>query len=61
MGRSAIRLTPTIATSGALMMGVAMMPPRAPRLVTVMVEPDNSSRRDLPARAASLRGVRRDG
>src|SRR5947209_6064879 len=31
-----MRLTPMIATSGGLMIGVAATPPRAPRLVTVM-------------------------
>ena len=46
-----MRLTPTIATSGWLMTGVAAMPPRAPRLVTVIVEPVSSSRAALPARA----------
>ncbi len=36
-----------MATSGALIMGVEAMPPSLPRLVTVMVEPVNSSRRRL--------------
>ncbi len=57
MGRSTIRLTPTIATSGRLMTGVLTMPPSAPRLVMVMVEPDSSSRAALPVRAASARRV----
>ncbi|MNC63736.1 hypothetical protein D3C75_1138840 [compost metagenome] len=52
IGRSTIRLTPTIATSGVLTTGVLTMPPRAPRLVRVMVEPDSSSRLALLLRAA---------
>ena len=35
------------------MTGVAAMPPSAPRLVTVIVEPVSSSRAALPARAAA--------
>src|SRR5258708_1210374 len=35
--RSTALLSPMIATSGALMMGVDAMPPSLPRLVTVMV------------------------
>ncbi|MNL28825.1 hypothetical protein D3C87_1504880 [compost metagenome] len=54
-GRCTMRLTPTIATSGALMIGVEAMPPSAPRLVTVRVEPLSSSRVARPARAASAR------
>ena len=54
-GRSTMRLTPTIATSGWLITGVVTMPPSAPRLVMVMVEPVSSSRVALPLRAASAR------
>ena len=54
-GRSTMRLTPTIATSGWLITGVVTMPPSAPRLVMVMVEPLSSSRVALPPRAASAR------
>ncbi|MCY1306672.1 hypothetical protein D9M70_565440 [compost metagenome] len=53
MGRSTMRLTPTMATSGWLITGVLTMPPSAPRLLRVMVEPDSSSRCALPLRAAS--------
>ncbi len=42
-----------MATSGALMMGVEAMPPSLPRLVTVMVDPTNSSRVALFERARS--------
>ena len=61
MGRSAIRLTPMMATSGGLMIGVAAMPPSAPRLVTVMVEPVSSSRRRFarPGRLAQAHDFRR--
>ena len=52
-GRSTMRLTPTMATSGWLMTGVLTMPPSAPRLVIVIVEPLSSSRVALPLRAAS--------
>jgi len=48
-------LSPMIATSGALMMGVEAMPPSLPRLVTVMVEPASSSRVALLLRARSAR------
>ena len=54
-GRMAILLTPTIATSGELITGVETMPPSAPRLVMVMVEPVSSSRLAVPERAASLK------
>ena len=54
-GRWAIRLTPTMATSGALITGVVTMPPRGPRLVIVIVDPESSSRVALPVRAASAR------
>ena len=52
-GFSTMRLTPTMATSGALITGVVTMPPSAPRLVMVIVEPESSSRPALPVRAAS--------
>ena len=52
-----MRLTPMIATSGWLMTGVAAMPPSAPRLVIVIVEPVSSSRDALPV----ARGRRRAG
>ena len=52
-GRTAILLTPTIATSGWLITGVVTMPPSAPSEVMVMVEPESSSRR----RGAGARGV----
>ncbi len=52
--RSTARLTPMIATSGALMIGVLAIPPSFPRLVMVMVEPLSSSRFALLVRAASL-------
>jgi hypothetical protein len=38
-----------------LITGVVTMPPSAPRLVMVMVDPLSSSRAALPARAASAR------
>ena len=41
IGRSTILLTPMIATSGRFSTGVLTIPPRAPRLVRVMVEPDS--------------------
>ena len=53
-GRSTIRLTPTIATSGWLMTGVVTMPPSGPRLVIVIVEPRQFLARSL-ARCAPLR------
>ena len=43
-----LRLTPTIATSGRLITGVVTMPPSAPRLVMVMVEPTSSARVAVP-------------
>jgi hypothetical protein len=52
-GRSTALLSPTIATSGALMTGVDAMPPSLPRLVTVIVEPESSSRLDRLLRARS--------
>ena len=55
MGRSTMRFTPMIATSGWLITGVVTMPPSAPRLVMVMVEPVSCSRVALPLRAASAR------
>ncbi|MNL38390.1 hypothetical protein D3C87_1606020 [compost metagenome] len=55
IGRSTILFTPTIATSGRFSTGVLTMPPNAPRLVRVMVEPDSSSRLALPLRAALAR------
>ena len=45
-------LTPMIATSGALMIGVETMPPSLPRLVIVIVEPLSSLRLAVPSRAA---------
>ena len=42
-----------IATSGRLITGVCAMPPSGPSEVTVMVEPDSSSRVALPSRAAA--------
>ena len=47
-GFTTILLTPTIATSGRLMIGVETMPPSAPSEVSVMVEPDSSSRAATP-------------
>ena len=44
-----------MATSGRLITGVVTMPPSAPRLVIVMVEPVSSARVALPSRAASAR------
>ena len=38
-GRGVIRWTARIATSGGLMIGVAMMPARGPKLLTVNVPP----------------------
>jgi hypothetical protein len=55
IGRATMRLMPTMATSGWLMTGVDTMPPSLPRLVTVSVEPDSSSRVALPARALAAR------
>ncbi|MOA48248.1 hypothetical protein D3C78_1709720 [compost metagenome] len=55
IGRSTMRLTPTMATSGVLTTGVETMPPNAPRLVKVMVEPVSSSRLALLPRAALAR------
>ena len=55
IGRSTMRLTPTMATSGWLITGVLTIPPSAPRLLRVMVEPDSSWRCALPLRAASAR------
>ena len=40
-----------MATSGRLITGVVTMPPSAPRLVMVMVEPESSARVALPSRA----------
>ncbi len=57
IGRCTMRFTPTMATSGWLMTGVLAMPPSAPRLVSVMVEPDSSSRAALPVRAPSATRV----
>ncbi len=54
-GRSTALLSPMIATSVALMMGVDAMPPSLPKLVTVMVEPASSSRAALLVRARSAR------
>jgi hypothetical protein len=54
-GRSTMRLTPMMATSGWLITGVVTMPPSGPRLLMVMVEPASSSRPALPLRAASAR------
>src|SRR5581483_9226305 len=54
-GRLATLCTPRIATSGWLMIGVAITPPSAPRLVMVNVEPISSSRVALPVRVASAR------
>ena len=54
-GRTIILLTPMIATSGWLMIGVVATPPSAPSEVIVMVEPDSSSRVAVPALAASAR------
>ena len=51
-GRVSILLTPTIATSGALRIGVVTSPPSAPSDVIVIVEPDSSSRVAEPSRAA---------
>ena len=52
-----ILLTPMIATSGWLMMGVVTTPPMAPSDVIVMVEPVSSSRVAVPAFAASASRV----
>src|SRR5450755_4318654 len=54
-GRTICLLTPMMATSGRLITGVVTMPPSAPRLVIVMVEPVSSARVALPSRAASAR------
>ena len=54
-GRSTILLTPMMATSGALMIGVEATPPSAPRLVMVIVEPLSSASVIDPSRAASAR------
>ncbi len=54
IGRTCILLTPTMATSGWLMIGVVTSPPSAPSEVIVIVEPPSSSRVALPVRAASL-------
>ncbi|KAG1309241.1 hypothetical protein G6F62_014856 [Rhizopus arrhizus] len=51
-GRSTMRFTPTMPTSGWLITGVVTMPPKGPRLVMVMVEPDSSSRPAVPLRTA---------
>ena len=53
-GFTTILLTPTIATSGRLTIGVETMPPSAPSEVSVIVDPDSSSRAAIPLRAASL-------
>ncbi len=52
-GCTRIRLMPTIATSGWLMIGVDTMPPSAPSEVTVIVEPDRSAAGAVPSLAAS--------
>ena len=57
-GRSTALLSPMMATSGALMIGVEAMPPSLPRLVTVMVEPDEFLARRL-VRCARARRARR--
>lgn len=54
-----MQLPPTLPTSGWLNTGVETMPPSLPRLVTVMVEPDSSSRVALPARALAASRDRR--
>jgi hypothetical protein len=46
--RSTILFTPTIATSGALMIGVVATPLMVPRLVMVIVDPVSSARPALP-------------
>ena len=51
-GRVAMRLTPTMATSGRLMMGVVAIAPSLPSDVIEMVEPLNSSLLADPPRAA---------
>jgi hypothetical protein len=53
-GLTTILLTPTIATSGRLTIGVEAIPPSAPSEVSVIVEPASSSRAATPWRAASL-------
>ena len=47
-GRTTILLTPTIATSGRLTIGVEAIPPSAPSEVRVIVEPESSSRAATP-------------
>src|ERR1700733_14775079 len=47
-GLTTILLTPTIATSGRLMIGVETMPPSAPSEVSVIVEPESSSAAKAP-------------
>ena len=54
-GRSAIRCSPTIATSGWLTSGVTKIPPSLPALVIVIVESRSSSTASVPARAPSAR------
>ncbi len=51
-GLTTILLTPTIATSGRLTIGVDAIPPSAPSEVSVIVEPESSSRAATPWRAA---------
>ena len=53
IGRSTILLKPTMAVSGLLMTGVVAMPPSAPRLVMVMVEPRRSCGEARPARGGN--------
>src|SRR3546814_2718727 len=49
-GRSTIRFTPTMATSGRLMRGVDIIPPSGPKEVSVIVEPVSSDWVAVPSR-----------